>query len=114
MVTNLEAHIDQVFHALSSAPRREMLRRLSGGDCTVGELARPFDMSKAAVSKHVTVLERAALVERTRRGRQTVCHLNYEALQEATRVLDYYRRFWSDQLDSLERLLAETPEEGQA
>ncbi len=110
MVTDSSERIDQVFHALSSGPRRQMLRRLSQGDCTVGELARPFDMSKAAISKHVNVLERAALVERTRSGRQTVCHLNYDALREATRVLDYYRAFWSDQIDSLERFLAENQE----
>jgi DNA-binding transcriptional ArsR family regulator len=88
-----------------------MLRALSLGDRTVGELARPFDMSKAAVSKHLSVLERAALVERHRTGRQTVCHLNSDALREATRVLDYYRQFWSDQIDALERFLIETPEE---
>jgi DNA-binding transcriptional ArsR family regulator len=107
MVTNSPERIDQVFHALSSRPRREMLRRLSEGDCTFGELARPFEMSKAAVSKHVNVLERADLVERRRSGRQTVCHLNFEALREATRVLDYYRRFWDEQLDSLERFLSD-------
>ena len=110
MVANSTDRIDQVFHALSSSPRRDMLRRLSLGDCTVGELARPFDMSKAAVSKHINVLERADLVERRRSGRQTVCHLNYDALREATRVLDYYRQFWHDQIDSLERFLSEQPD----
>jgi DNA-binding transcriptional ArsR family regulator len=107
MVTDSPEHVDQVFHALASGPRRDMLRRLSLGDSTVGELARPFDMSKAAVSKHINVLERAALVERRRSGRQTVCHLNSDALREATRVLDYYRQFWNDQIDSLERFLTE-------
>jgi len=107
MVTNSPDRIDNVFHALSNGPRRDMLRRLSLGDCTVGELARPFDISTAAVSKHLIVLERAHIVERRRSGRQTVCHLNTDALREATGVLDYYRQFWSDQIDSLERFLAE-------
>ena len=88
-----------------------MLQRLSLGDCTVGELARPLEMSKAAVSKHVNVLERARLVERRRSGRQTVCHLHYDALQEATRVLDYYRSFWHGQIDALERFLTDTSQE---
>lgn len=83
-----------------------MLRRLSRGDLTVHELAEPFDMSTAAVSKHLVVLEGAGLVERTRSGRQTICHLNPDALQEATRVLDYYRSFWSDQIDALDRFLS--------
>jgi DNA-binding transcriptional ArsR family regulator len=107
MVAHPSTNLDLVFHALSSAPRRDMLRRLSLGDCTVGALARPFEMSTAAVSKHVGVLAEADLVERRRRGRETICHLNSDALREATRVLDYYRQFWSDQLDSLERFLAE-------
>ena len=111
MVANSPERIDHVFQALASGARRDMLRRLSQGDCTVGDLARPFDMSKAAVSKHVNVLERAQLVERRRSGRRTICHLNYEALREATRVLDYYRQFWSDQIDSLERFLSEGREQ---
>jgi len=111
MVVNPDQRVDLVFHALSSAPRRGMLRRLSLGDCTVGELAGPFEMSKAAVSKHVNVLERAELVRRRRRGRQTVCHLNSEALREATQVLDYYRQFWTDQIDSLERFLGGNTEQ---
>ena len=114
MVANSSARIDDVFHALSSSHRREMLRRLSLGDCTVGELVRPMEMSKAAVSKHVNVLERARLVDRRRSGRQTICHLNYDALREATRVLDYYRAFWHDQFDALERFLIEEPAEEDA
>jgi DNA-binding transcriptional ArsR family regulator len=107
MVTNRPENLDLVFHALSSGPRRDMLRRLSLGDCTVGELARPFDISTAAVSKHINVLQRADLVVRRRIGRQTVCHLNSDALRNATSVLDYYRAFWNDQIDSLERFLSE-------
>jgi DNA-binding transcriptional ArsR family regulator len=111
MVSNSSERIDEVFHALSSGTRRQMLRRLTQGDCTVGELARPFAMSKAAVSKHLAVLARADLVQRRASGRQTICHLNYEALEEATRVLDYYRGFWNDQIDSLERFLVEDTKE---
>jgi DNA-binding transcriptional ArsR family regulator len=104
MVENL-THLDAVFHALASATRRSILRELSRSDHTVGELARPHAMSLAAVAKHIDVLERAGLVSRRREGRSTRCRLEAAALQEATRVLDYYRSFWGDRLDGLERYL---------
>jgi DNA-binding transcriptional ArsR family regulator len=107
MVNDLERSLDEVFHALSSHTRRSILQRLSKVDCTVGELAGPHSMSTAGISKHIDVLERAGLVARSRQGRTTVCHLNAAALEEATRLLDYYRSFWSDQLDALERYLKE-------
>lgn len=67
-------------------------------------------MSLAAVSKHIDVLERAGLVRRLRDGRTTHCHLNASELAQATRVLDYYRTFWSEQLDALEGFLREGKE----
>jgi DNA-binding transcriptional ArsR family regulator len=100
-----EAQLDQLFHALSSSPRRAMLRRLGEGDFTVGELARPFEMSVAAVSKHVEILASAHLIEKRHEGRTTLCHLNATTLAEAARVLDYYVDFWQRRLDSLEGFL---------
>ena len=79
-----------------------MLQRLSERDYTVGELAEPFDMSIAAVSKHVEVLASAGLVEKRHAGRTTLCHLNAASLAGAARVLDYYRDFWQQRLDDLE------------
>ena len=67
--------MDAVFHALAHDTRRAMLRRLAGGELTVGELAEPLAMSLAAASKHVQVLERAGLLHRTVRGRRHVCRL---------------------------------------
>jgi DNA-binding transcriptional ArsR family regulator len=103
VVKNQPAQLDEVFHALASPTRRSILGRLTQGDCTVGELAKPHDMSLAAVAKHIDVLERAGLVSRSRQGRNTNCHLNAAGLAEATSVLDNYRSFWSDQLDALEQ-----------
>lgn len=100
-----EARLDAVFHALGDSTRRQMLRSLSGGQRTVGELAQPFDMSLAAASKHIKALEKAGLVRRTIQGRTHVCRLEASPLEGAHAWLDFYRRFWSDSFDTLESLL---------
>ena len=99
------ADMDAVFHALSSAPRRELLGTLAAGERTVGGLASPFSMSLAAVSKHLKVLEGAGLVERRTEGRTTVCRLRPEPLAEIETWLRFYERFWTTRLDRLEHLL---------
>jgi DNA-binding transcriptional ArsR family regulator len=100
-MVELDDRLDSAFHALASSTRRSIMRELSQSGRTVGELAGPHEMSLAAVAKHIDVLERAGLVTRERQGRTTFCRLNPEALRAATEVLDYYKSFWSDQLDSL-------------
>jgi DNA-binding transcriptional ArsR family regulator len=98
------AALDDVFHALGSASRRRMLRALAEGERTVGDLAGPFDMSLAAVSKHLKVLEAARLVERRPAGRQTICRLTPGPLAEVGEWVAFYERFWSERLDALEEL----------
>jgi DNA-binding transcriptional ArsR family regulator len=102
--------LDMVFHALSNAPRRIMLSALAEGEQTVGDLADPFDMSLAAVSKHLKVLEGAGLVERRVEGRTTVCRLRVEPLSEVREWVAFVERFWAARLDRLERLLVEDGE----
>lgn len=97
--------LDSVFHALGDATRRKMLRELAGGDRTVGQLAQPFSMSLAAASKHVKALEKAGLIRREVRGRTHVCRLEPGPLASAHDWLAFYERFWTDRLDTLERLL---------
>ena len=106
-----ETTIDRLFQALSSSARRAMLRRLASQDCTVGELAEPFEMSVAAVSKHIEVLSDAGLVEKRQIGRNTLCHFNASSLAQAAHVLDYYRDFWLQRLDNLEDFLKEPRDE---
>ena len=101
MVNGSEHALDRTFQALADPTRRGILARLALGEVTVGELAEPLAISLPAVSKHVSVLERARLVSRRRQGRQTWCRLEPEALRRATDWLDHYRRFWGRQLDSL-------------
>ena len=97
--------VDEVFHALSHPTRRDMLARLRQSDLTVGQLAAPFDVSLAAASKHVGVLERAGLVQRTVHGRTHVCRLTPEPLAMAAAWLGTYETYWNERLDALEQAL---------
>ena len=110
MVTN-HRRLDSVFGALSDATRRAILEELAHGDRTVGELAEPFAISRPAISKHLRVLERAGLVQRTPEGRINRCTLDAEPLREAADWVEHYRDFWEGRLDALSRYLeAPNPE----
>jgi len=99
--------LDEVFHALASEPRRKMLTALAEGERTVGDLAGPFEMSLAAVSKHLKVLEAAGLVERRPSGRTTICRLTPGPLADAHDWVAFYERFWTGRLDALEAMFAD-------
>ncbi len=106
MVDRRPVVLDRVFRALASEPRREILRRVARERRTVTELAGNFDMSLAAVSKHIRVLEEANLLSHSREGRLHWCRLNPEALDPALASIEALRAFWGKQLDGLERFLA--------
>lgn len=99
--------LDEVFQALASEPRRRMLGVLAEGERTVGDLAAPFEMSLAAVSKHLKVLEAAQLVQRRASGRTTVCRLTPEPLADVREWVGFYEPFWTRRLDALEAIFAE-------
>jgi len=105
MVELRTQQLDQVFHALGDATRRRMLRELTDGERTVGELAEPFAMSLAAASKHIKALENAGLIRREVRGRTHICRLEPGPLASAHEWLEFYARYWTGRLDVLERLL---------
>jgi DNA-binding transcriptional ArsR family regulator len=114
MVTNTR-QLDLTFGALADPTRRAILARLVRGETTVGELARPFDVSRPAISKHLRVLERAGLVRRTADGRLSRCELDAGPMRDAAEWVERYRKYWEDQLDSLSRYLeGEAPDERQA
>ncbi len=94
-----------VFQALAHQARRDMLARLASRELTVGELAEPLDMSLAAASKHVLVLERAGLVRRNVVGRRHVCRIEAGPLAAANQWLRFYERHWNERLDALESLV---------
>ena len=105
--------LDRTFAALADPTRRAILLRLAEGEGTVNELAAPFVISLPAVSRHLKVLERAALIIRTRDGQHRRCRLNPSTLDSAADWLAFHRRFWDQSLDRLaEELLRPTrPEE---
>lgn len=107
MVEFHAARLDNTFHALADPTRRAMLKSLSVHERSVGELAAPFQMSLAAASKHIKVLEKAGLVRREVKGRTHVCRLDAKPLSDVRDWLRYYERFWSERLDTLEALLRE-------
>jgi DNA-binding transcriptional ArsR family regulator len=107
MVELQTPRLDAVFHALGDATRRRMLRELAGGERTVSQLAEPYAMSLAAASKHIKALENAGLIQREVRGRTHLCRLAPEPLANAHEWLSFYERFWTERLDTLERLLRE-------
>jgi len=107
MVELLAPELDSVFHALGDATRRQMLRQLTQGERTVGQLAQPFAISLAAASKHIRALEQAGLIRREVRGRTHHCRIDPGPLASAHQWLSLYERFWTGHLDQLDRLMRE-------
>jgi DNA-binding transcriptional ArsR family regulator len=97
--------LSTTFAALADPTRRAILERLAEGDATVGELAEPFAMSLPAISKHLSVLERAGLVSKERDGVRRNCRITATPLKSATSWLEEYRRHWEANLDSLDAYL---------
>ncbi len=95
--------LDNIFHALSDSTRRAILRDVAVREKTVSQIAQPYSMSLAAVSKHLKVLESAELIARERRGNFHIVRLKPAALRPAEQWLAYYEKFWNTQLDALER-----------
>ena len=99
--------LSATFAALADPTRRAILARLALGESSVTELARPFEMSLPAVSKHLKVLERAGLITRGREAQWRPCRLQASALKDVDDWLDTYRRLWEARLDRLDRYLQE-------
>jgi DNA-binding transcriptional ArsR family regulator len=94
--------LDQVFSAVSNTTRRAIVARLAESDARVTDLASAFPISLNSTSKHIRVLEEAGLLRRTIRGRDHILSLDAAPLAEAAGWIEHYRRFWSDQLASLD------------
>jgi DNA-binding transcriptional ArsR family regulator len=97
--------LSRTFAALADPTRRAILARLAEGEATVGELAAPFDMTFAAVSKHLRVLENAGLVSRGREAQFRPAQLDARPLAAASGWIGDYARFWADSLGSLDHYL---------
>ncbi|MBK8248173.1 MAG: helix-turn-helix transcriptional regulator [Gemmatimonadetes bacterium] len=104
------AALDQLFHALADTTRRDIIARLMGGEhATVTSLASRYDMSFAAVQKHVSVLEEAGLVTKHPQGRERIVRGNPERLARARALLSTLEQLWSARFSQLDAILAEPP-----
>jgi DNA-binding transcriptional ArsR family regulator len=101
-----ERETDRVFQALADATRRDILVRASRREQSVSGLARHYEMSFAAVQKHVAVLERAALVTKRRSGREQIVHGNATTLRNAAALLDSYEQLWIQRANQIAAILA--------
>ena len=106
-IQNNSNRLDATFAALADPTRRAILARLTSGEATVLELAKPFDMSQPAISKHLKVLERAGLISRGRDAQKRPCKLEAKPLAEANGWLETYREYWEDNFQRLDALLKE-------
>jgi DNA-binding transcriptional ArsR family regulator len=97
--------LDSVFGSLADPTRRDILQRVAHRELSVSEIAQPYDLSLAAISKHLKILEKAKLIIKRRRGKQQLVQLSPQALDSATDYLESYRRLWEERLDALEELL---------
>lgn len=105
-----ENEADLLFHALADRTRRDIMRRIGEREQSISALARQYEVSFAAIQKHVAVLERASLVTKRVRGREKLVSGNVDALRRASRLLARYERVWRHRDDSITRILNESEE----
>lgn len=98
--------------ALAHPARRAILSKLVSGERTVSELAEPFDMTGPAITKHLKVLERAGLIERSRDAQRRPCRLRAEPLKDIHNLLRPYQHFWDESFERLDALLDEEDRQG--
>ncbi len=98
---------DRVLHALSDSTRRDIVRRTLVDELSVSQLARHYPMSFAAVQKHVAVLERARVVTKRRRGRETLVRCDPETIRHARQALSALEELWRGRIDRMSELLAD-------
>ena len=102
----VEYTLDAVFSSLADPTRRDILARVAKKELSVNEIAQPYDLTLAAISKHLKVLEQARLINKRREGRQHFISISPPALHDADRYLDRYRALWEERLDRLEAYVA--------
>ncbi len=106
-----EQHLNAVFHALADSTRRAILMQLAEEELTVNEIAAQHKMSLQAVSKHSKVLENAGLIVKTKAGRIRRCRVNFETLEQASRLIAQYKLFWERRLETLQLYITKQAQE---
>lgn len=101
------AYLDGLFGSLADPIRRDILRRLINAQYTVGQIAQAYEVSLAAVAKHLSVLEKAKLIVKQRRGKEQVVSIAPEALKDASHYLAQYEALWNYRFNALDKVLKE-------
>ncbi len=103
--------LDSTLYALSDSTRRSILLSLAEKEQTVNEIAEPYEMSLAAVSKHLKVLEKANLITKKKEGRTITCRMNYAPLSEVESLVQEYKQFWESRLTELQQFIEQSKKE---
>jgi len=104
-MVNQTLSLDFIFGSLADATRRDILRRVAKEELSVGEIAKPYNLTLAAISKHLGVLERARLISKQRRGKEQIVQLAPQAFAETYEYLEFYRKHLEDRMNGLEQYL---------
>ena len=99
--------LDSIFGSLADSTRRDILRRVAEKELSVSEIAKPYNLTLAAVSKHLKVLEKAHLIVKRRKGKEQMVQIAPPALASATEYLEWYQKRLEGRMDALEKLLKE-------
>lgn len=103
------AELDLIFGSLASPVRRDILMRSAGKEMSVSKIAKRYNMSLAAISKHLKILEEAHLISKKRRGKEQIVKISPPAFEDAMKHLKDYERLWNDRFDRLEQYLSSSP-----
>jgi DNA-binding transcriptional ArsR family regulator len=103
--------LDMIFRSLADPTRRDILKRVATKEMSISDIAKPYKMSLAAISKHLKILEQAKLVIKRRQGKEQIVQLSPVAFKEAADYLKEYERMWNDRFDALENYLKTMPNE---
>lgn len=104
--------LDNIFGALSDPTRRDILSRISQSALSVGEIAIHYDLTFAAISKHLKVMEKAKLIIKRRKGKEQIVYIAPSALASADAYLEFYRQLWEQRIDSLNEYLVSIDKKG--
>jgi DNA-binding transcriptional ArsR family regulator len=102
-------NLDLVFHSLADPTRRNILERLVSQSMSVGQIARDYDLTFAAVSKHLKVMEKARLVTKQRRGKEQIVSAYAGTVKDASDYLKQYEAMWRERFDALDQFLKNNP-----
>ncbi|MBA3867640.1 MAG: winged helix-turn-helix transcriptional regulator [Anaerolineae bacterium] len=100
-----EDKLSQTFAALASSTRRAILARLAQGEATVNELAKPFNMTLPAISKHIKVLERAGLVVQGQKAQYRPCKIDVTPVEDVSKWVEQYRPIWEARFDRMDEMI---------